>query len=215
MAALSDFERFVAPFVPDAPIPALHDAVLDASIEFCIRARPLRQVMPALTITPGTPEIEIEAEQADTQIVEVLAAWLPEGKLQAMSRADLDALYPQGWQDVSVAESAQIRGFYCRAPGLIRLVPALNQKAAKALTLDVNIAPMRTAQDVPDLLLERYAEVIASGALTRLHQHAAPYADAGRAVSYLQRFEALCAALADESTRGHQHAPLRIISEHW
>jgi len=215
MAALSDFERFVAPFLPDAPIPALHDAVLDASIEFCIRARPLRQVLPAITLTPGTPEIEIEAEQADTQIVEVLTAWLPEGRLQAMGRADLDAMYSQGWQHLAVADTAQVRGFFCRAPGLIRLVPALSQKATRALTLDVNIAPVRTAQEVPDLLLERYAEVIAAGALARLHQHAAPHADAGRAVSYLQLFEAYCTRLADEATRGHQQARLRIISEHW
>jgi len=145
----------------------------------------------------------------------VLTAWLPQGRLQAFTRPDLDAMYSQGWQHLAVADTAQVRGFFCRVPGLIRLVPALTQKAVKALTVDVNIAPVRTAQEVPDLLLERYAEVIAAGALARLHQHAAPYADAGRAVSYLQRFDALCAALSDESTRGHQQAPLRIISEHW
>jgi len=215
MAALSEFERFVAPSVPGAPLPAVHDALLDASIEFCTRTRVLRETLLPISLTPGIPEIEIDPPEADTQIVEVLAAWLPEGKLQAASRADLDTAWPQGWQDVQVSSTAQVRAYWCRAPGLIRLVPMLNQKAVKALTLEVALAPTRDAADMPDVLRDRYVEVLAVGALARLHQHAASWADPARALSYLQLFDNQCTRLADEAALGFQRAPLRIIADHW
>lgn len=212
MAAVSDFERFVLPHI-NAPLPAVHDALVDAAIEYCIRTRVLRDVVEPITLVRGVAEYEIEAPEADTQVVEVLKAWLSQEELKAVTRPELDALYPQGWLSLSVGNTAQIKVFYCRLPGLIRLVPMLNNKAARALTLEVAYAPTRTATTMPDVLLNRYAEKIAVGALSRLHQHNADYADVSRAVTYLQMFEGFCHMLADESSHGFAHYPLRTLQE--
>ena len=213
MASLADFERFVAPYVNGAPVPAIHDAVLDASIEFCIKTKALRSIVDPITLTRGVFEYEIDPPEAGTQIADVLTAWLPEGKINPLTRPDLDAMYPAGWANLTVSQTELVQGFYCPQPGYIRLVPAMDQKAARALILEVSYAPEQIATTLPDILLNRYAETIATGALARLHQHNAPYADPSRAISYMQRFDFLCSSKSDESTHGFHHQPLRVISE--
>lgn len=209
MAALSDFERFVLPFCAGVPMPAVHDAVLDASIEFCTRARVVRVFSDPITLSATTPEYEIDAPDGSTKVVEVMTAWLPEGKVDPATRPKLDEMYPDGWLDLMVGTTPEVQCFYCRAPGFIRMVPALNTTIAGALRLEVAIAPTRSATAVPDILLDRYAEEVRDGALARLHQHAAPYADPQRAVLYKQLFEAHCTRFADETQHGFAHQPLR------
>ena len=209
MAALSDFERFILPFMGNVPIPTVHDAILDACIEYCTRTRVLRNLVEPITLVNGVVEYEIDPPDGDNQITEVITAWLPEGQLLPATRPQLDALYPKGWAGLVAGSTQEVRRFYCRLPGLIRLVPALNTKATRALRLEVAYAPTRTAREVDDILLNRYAEKIASGALARLHQHSAAYADPNRAVMYLQQFEGFCNELADESSHGFSHQPLR------
>ena len=209
MADLRDFERFVLPFCPGAPLPAVHDAVLDASIEFCTRTRLDRHFVEPITLVRGVVEYEIDPPDGDSQVTEALAAWLPEGKIDPATRPELDALYPGGWDQLRVGSTFEVRRFYCRAPGFIRLVPAVDVKVARALRLEIAVAPTRDAREVPDVLLHRHAERIRDGALSRLHQHAASYADPQRALVYGELFERHCNTLADESTHGFSHQPLR------
>ena len=213
MAALADFERFILPFMSNVPIPAVHDAVLDACIDYCTRTRLLRDMVEPITLVKGVDEYEIDPPDGDNQITEVIAAWLPEGQLYPATRPELDALYPKGWFDLRVGSTYEVRHFYCRQPGLIRLVPSVNNKISRALRLEVAYAPTRTAREVSDILLNRYAEKIATGALAKLHQHNAEYADPNRAVIYMQQFESYCNELADESSHGFSHQPLRTARD--
>lgn len=214
MAALGDFDRYVLPFVNGAPAPAVEDAIRDACIEFCTRAGVLRATLDPITLTPAVPEIELDAPEADTQIVEVTAAWLPEGPVDPLTRPELDALYPLGWASASVGATREVRGFYSRRPGLLSLVPALNAKAPRALRLEVTYAPTRDAQEVPDLLYQRYAETIAAGALLRLHQHpGAEYADVSRVSAYSARFNDDINRMADDAPRGFGRKQLRTAPE--
>lgn len=209
MAALADFERFVLPLVEGAPAPAVEDAILDAAVEFCTRTRLLRTFLDPLTLVPGTTEYELDPPEADSQIVDVTAAWLPEGPLEPATRPELEELFPDGWAWRQVGTTAEVRRFYCRLPGFIRLVPAVAAKAPRALRLEVAYAPTRSARELADVLLNRYAEQLANGALARLHQHKAGYADAGRASAYLTAFEQACNGLADEGARGFARRRMR------
>jgi len=209
MAALADFERFVLPLVEGAPAPAIEDAILDAAVEFCTRTRLLRTFLDPLTLVPGTTEYELDPPEADTQIVDVTAAWLPEGPLNPATRPELEELFPDGWAWRQVGTTAEVRRFYCRLPGFVQLVPAVTVKAPRALRLEVAYAPTRAARELHDVLLNRYAEQLASGALARLHQHKAGYADAGRASAYLTEFEQACNGLADEGARGFAKRRMR------
>lgn len=210
MAQLSDFERYVLPFVAGAPAPAVEDAVLDACIEFCTRARVLRQILSPVTLVPKVAEYELDPPDGDNRITEVMAAWLPQGKIDPLTRPVLDELYPAGWANLSTADVRDVRGYYCRAPGIIRLVPMLSIKVARALTLEVAYAPARTATEVDDLLFDQYAEQIAAGALARLHEHPdADYADPSRVSSYRTKFEQAITGHSDDTQHGHAHHPLR------
>ncbi|MNK98676.1 hypothetical protein D3C87_1190470 [compost metagenome] len=209
MAALADFERFVLPLVEGAPAPAVEDAILDAAVEFCTRTRLLRTFLDPLTLVPGTTEYELDPPEADTQIVDVTGVWLPEGRLDPATRPELEELFPDGWAWRQVGTTAEVRRFYCRLPGFVQLVPALAAKAPRALRLEVAYAPTRSARELADVLLNRYAEQLASGALARLHQHKAGYADPGRATAYLTAFDQACVSLADEGARGFAKRRMR------
>lgn len=209
MASLADFERFVLPLVEGAPAPAVEDAILDAAVEFCTRTRLLRAFLDPLTLVPGTTEFELDPPEADTQIVDVTGAWLPEGKIDPATRPELEELFPNGWAWRQVGSTAEVRRFYCRLPGFVQLVPAVAVKAPRALRLEVAYAPTRSARELADVLLNRYAEQLASGALARLHQHKAGYADPGRAAAYLTAFDQACSALADEGARGFAKRRMR------
>lgn len=209
MAALADFERFVAPLVEGAPAPAIEDAILDAAVEFCTRTRLLRAFLDPVTLVPGTFEYELDAPEADTQIVDVVAAWLPEGPVTSATRPELEERYPDGWAWRQVGSTAEVRHFYCRLPGFVQLVPAVTAKAPRALRLEVAYAPTRSARDLHDVLLNRYAEQLANGALARLHQHKAGYADPGRAGTYQAAFDLACNTLADDGARGFAKRRMR------
>jgi len=209
MAALADFERFVLPLVEGAPTPAVEDAILDAAVEFCTRTRLLRAFLDPLTLVPGTTEYELDPPETDTQIVDVTGAWLPEGQIDPATRPELEELFPAGWAWRQVGTTAEVSRFYCRLPGFVQLVPAVSVKAPRALRLEVAYAPTRASRDLPDVLLNRYAEQLASGALARLHQHKAGYADPGRAAAFLTAFDQVCSALADEGARGFAKRRMR------
>lgn len=209
MAALSDFHRFVLPFINGAPLPAIEDAILDAAIEYCRRTRLLRVLLDPISLVPGEAELELDPPDGDSQITDVTGAWLPGRQLDPATRPELDALFPRGWAGLTVDTVDDVARYYCRAPGTIQLVPGVSVRMQRALVLEVAYAPTRTATTVPDLLLDRYAEKLQAGALARLHQHAAPYADPSRAVTYVQLFDSYCDTHADESAHGFAHHPLR------
>lgn len=202
MAALADFERFVYPFVEGAPAPAVEDAIVDAAVEFCTRTLVLRAFLDPVTLVPGTTEYELDPPEGDTQLVGVTAAWLPEGPLTSATRPELEELYPDGWAWRQAATTADVRHFYCRLPGFVQLVPSPMVKAPRALRLEVAYAPTRTTRELPDVLLNRYAEDLGNGALARLHLHKAAYADPGRAAAYRTEFDRACNLLADDGARG-------------
>ncbi|MGE8688623.1 MAG: hypothetical protein ACN6PJ_15885 [Achromobacter sp.] len=209
MASLADFERFVYPFAEGAPAPAVEDAILDAAVEFCTRTRLLRAFLDPVTLVPGTTEYELDAPEADTQVVDVMGAWLPEGRIGPATRPELEELYPDGWAWRTAGTTAEVQRFYCRLPGFIQLVPSLTVKAPRALRLEVAYAPTRTARELADVLLNRYAEHVADGALARLHLHKAGYADAGRAPAYRTEFDQACNRLADDGARGFAKRRMR------
>lgn len=202
MAGVGDFERFVLPFVEGAPTPAVEDAVVDSAIEFCTRTRVMRAMLDPVTLVPGMAEYELDPPDGASQITDVTGAWLPEGQILPLTRPRLAELFPAGWRAARAQSTRDVRGFYCRMPGLLELVPALAVQAPRALLLEVAYAPVRNATEVPDLLLNRYAEQIAQGAAARLHQHKAGYADPSRAGPYRVAFDEACVQFADDAARG-------------
>lgn len=216
MASLRDFERHVAPYVASAPVPAIEDAVLDASIELCTRARVLRRIGSGISIRAGRFEYELDPPEQDTQIVRIMAVWLAGRPLHAVTRPEVDALYPRGWVSLTTGSLAGVVTAHAPTPSTLRLVPAPAVNAPGALILDLAYAPTRTATEVPDRLLDQYAEQIADGAIARLHEQPnASYADASRAGTYRARFDTWCSKLADEAVRGGAQVRMRTPRDHF
>ncbi len=214
MAALRDFERHILPFVDGAPLPAIEDAVRDACVEFCTRTRVLRQILTPITLIAGLAEYELDAPDGDNRITEVMGVWLPQGRIDPFTRPKLDERYPNGWATLATGDVRDVAGYYCRAPGFVRLIPKLTIKVARAMTVEVAYCPGRDAVEVDDLLLDMYGEPIAAGALGRLHQHpGAKYADPTRVATYLSTFEAGITKHADDSQHGFAHQPLRTARD--
>jgi hypothetical protein len=216
MIEVSKFQRYVLPFVAGAPVPAVDDAVVDACVEFCTRALVLRCLQDPITLTPNTPEYCLDAPDMSTQVVGVTGAWLPEGQIDPLTRPKLDELYPTGWARATTACTRDVSGYFCPRPGLLRLVPQVTVTLPQALLVEIAIAPTRDATKVPDLLYQRYAEQIAAGALTRLHQHPdATYADPSRVATYREAFEDAIRTAAEASDMGFQKTTLETEPERW
>ncbi|MAK55663.1 MAG: hypothetical protein CML17_07455 [Pusillimonas sp.] len=210
MARVEDFHRYVLPFIANAPVPAVDDAIVDACIEFCTKTKVLRSIVGPMALLPRIDEYEIDPPEGDTVIKLVTTVWLPDGQIPSKTRPELDAAYPQGWANLETADPRFVDCYHCRIPGIIRLVPKLSVKVARAMTIEVAYAPSRQATEVDDVLLEEYAEVIAAGALGRLHQHpGAEYAEPSRVATYLETFRSEIARCADDGAHGFTSQPLR------
>src|SRR3546814_5547452 len=79
----------------------------------------------------------------NSQVVDVAGLWLPEGSIDPLTRVELDAHYPQGWATLSVGRTADVKGFHCRLPGFLRLVPYLTVRVDRAMSIEIAIAPSR------------------------------------------------------------------------
>ncbi|MDS1141717.1 hypothetical protein RE432_14845 [Pusillimonas sp. SM2304] len=210
MAQVADFQRYVLPFIANAPLPAVDDAVVDACVDFCTRTRVLRTIMAPVALVPGPGEYELDAPDGDNVIVSVTSCWLPQGKVFSKTRRELDDQFPNGWANLETSDTRSVWGFHCRLPGFLRLVPKLSVKVSRAMTLEVAYAPSRTATEVDDVLFQLYAEVIAAGALSRLHKHPdAIYADPSRVAAYTEEFEQAIASCGDDSAHGFAYQPMR------
>jgi len=213
VANVSDFERYVLPFLDGAPLPAIDDAVVDACVEFATRTSVLTSVSDPITLLANIAEYELDSPDSQTVVTGVKSVQLACGKVDPATRPELDDQYPDGWMSLAVSDLNRLRFYHSRLPGILRLVPMLSVKAANAMTVEVVYAPMRTATQVDDLLFDRYAEMIAQGALARLHQHRASYADPTRVATYLQAFEAAITESADDSPHGFEHHVLRTAAQ--
>jgi hypothetical protein len=213
MAAVADFRRYVLTGVDGAPLPAIDDAVVDACVEWCTRTRVLTAILDPITLVPAMADLELDPPDGDTQITEVMTAWLPEGRIGPLTKPELNARYPLGWAHLLAANTREVEGYYCRLPGWVRLVPMVSVKVPRALIVEVAYAPRRTATAVEDVLLDRYAEQIALGALARLHAHKAAYADPSRAGALRSAFDAAVVAHANDAPHGYAHKPMRTARD--
>jgi len=212
MADIREFERFVVPYIAGAPIPAVHDEIMGAAIEFCRRTRIYVQWVD-INLVDSQGEYEIEPEDPNTQVTETLSAWTAAGKLHPATRPEMDVWYPTGWDSITAGDINAIRRYHCPQPDKILVVPKPTFNATGGLRLEIALAPLPASTAVPEILLNRYWQVVRNGALGRLHQHPEKYADPNRAIGYLELFNSEVNRLADESIHGYNRNVLRVQIE--
>jgi len=209
---VKDFQRFVVPYIAGAPIPAVHDEIMGAAIEFCRRTRVFTEWI-EVNLTEHVGKYTITPAAQNVQVTETLSAWTSAGKLYPATRPELDVWYPGGWMDLETDAIDGIARYHCPLPDTIHIVPAPSFTQASALKLEVALSPMPTSTELPDILLNRYWQIIRNGALGRLHQHPEKYADPSRAAAYLELFNSEVNRLTDEPVHGYNRNVLRVQIE--
>lgn len=214
MAAFADFDRFIRPFIMNAPVPAIQDALLDAAIEFCEKSRLITQILEdKFSIAANQAEIEIDSPDGELAIAQPVNVWTATGKLQPKSKIELDDLYPSGWPTKTTGSLDSLLYWLSLSRPTLRLVPYLTVSASAALTIEVALKPTRAAATLPDVLLQDWAEDIAAGALARLNEHPLPYAMPDRVKGYRNAFDRAIVRAADYHARGFNKPVLRTLPD--
>jgi hypothetical protein len=91
------------------------------------------------------------------------------------------------------------------------LIPAPKANASAAITMRVALRPSRTSTSVDDVLLDRYGEIIARGALYRiLGSPGKPYSNPQLAIAYSGLFERDINDLRLAANAGHTRGEMRV-----
>lgn len=215
MKSLKLFERFVTARIGGVPQPAVENALLDAAIEFCDRTCVVSEIVGPYTINPGSDPITIDADRG-LDVASVRRVWIA-GRtrpLDPLSAQQIEEIYPEGWYDKSCASVTDLVGWAQVESAGLRLVPYLTVSVPSALTMRVAYKPSRDARELPDILLSRYPEQIASGALARLHEHAdTTYANPERVKAYRAEFDAHIMDTVNTQDIGFGRPMLRVAQD--
>lgn len=213
MKSIDDFLPWVTPSVIGAPEPMIKQYVLDACIDFCERTT-LVQTVETQDVVAGTAEYEVFTP-SQQRLVRVVSAFYNDTPLLPISvdevrrgsaaRAAVDAL-------VASTDGAPSY-FYQTTPTseMVYLWPKPSVAADEGLAVRAAFAPLRTARQVEDVLVEKYARVIALGALARLLSvPAQTFANDALSKTYETKYLAECAAAAVTARRGLTRGSLRV-----
>ncbi len=184
MIPVADFHAYVLPYAPGCSTVAASRALIDSAIEFC-RASYLLDETAEAAVVAGSRSVSMVL--ADPALV---PCWLMSARwngadLEPATPDQLDAERPD-WRTAS-AEAPRFVVGSPGTPGTLLLTPA--PTADGVLQATFAIAPARATRELPDVLLEEWAEGIASGALRRLlSMPSQPYSDPAAATAHGVRF---------------------------
>lgn len=164
MATLSDFYPYVMPSVQGCPTPLVINAVRCAVNDFCERTMMWRYKFEAADLIAGQRDYSF-VTPVGSSIAKPVYVAVNGFQLQPTNTDDLDAL-TMGWRD---AESSQPAMYYMDYNSTLVILPTPTISAVGGLDLEVALKIDITADYVPDWMFQNWAEIIAHGALMRLH----------------------------------------------
>lgn len=144
---------------PSCPQPFAIRQIRDAAREFCEQTRIWKETD---EITVTTPESEGVISPTDAAIVAVEEAWLDGSHLEAKTVAWLDENVPN-WHAFE-EDSGSPRYVTQLAPNTVTIVP----KATGTLRVRLILKPSRSADTLPEFLIDQYCRQIGEGAAGRV-----------------------------------------------
>lgn len=211
MAAFRDFDVYVRPHISGAPNPAIDDALRRAAIVFCKNTRCIAEDLPLMRI-PAKPTLSIDSADGELDPHNILEVETTSGPLNPVTRTELATLYPrEDWRTQTVGTVRELSRWFAETPTTLRLVPYLSIATDdRVLRVRCAMKPTIDATALPDLLLERYGEEIAAGALSLLHSAVnAPYAVPQLAGGFASVFARAIGPTSDEVDAGFNRPRLR------
>lgn len=186
-------------YAPACPEVLALSHLRDAGKAFCQRTK-LWRMADAFTI-PDTGEDILCAPQG-SYILEIVAARLDGNKLEPVTASYLDA-HQFGWRDDT--ESSGARWITQTEPDSVRVVPV----QGGTLKFELVLAPSDDADQLPDFMVDQYAQAIANGAIGEILSTPSDFANPQLGGAFVQRFEADLGRLSVSARKGQQNAPLR------
>lgn len=145
------------------PEPIAIFALRDAAIDFCRKSGILTEVLPPITIVPGTAEYQYQllSTSRSMQGLRVSEAWINDSEVFPITPSDL-AAENGNWSTLSGTPTNYIQP----EEGSLRLFRIPN--AAGTLTVRAVVAPRYDATEISDVLGYQWWQAVVSGALAYL-----------------------------------------------
>lgn len=206
-----EFMSYVLPFAPGASLIAAEFQTRLAAREFCERTKCWRLRLPAVDVTSNEFALAIP-DYAEIHKIE-RARWGRQYDLEPIQFTDL----PPGWEDATEAPPTVLTQsdwnqiiLYPFQPGSLDIEVFLKPKAGHDFTRSSALMQDYFNQ-VPDFLLEQFAEPIGAGAAARLLMLPnRPYSDMNAAAVQVARFNAACDARSSSNIRTQTRARARV-----
>lgn len=192
----------VMPQVPGCAEPTAIAAIRQAAIEFCEATRAWR-ARDQFEVTKSS--CSIVCAPASAVIFEFESVFFNGRRLEQVSVLELDRDHPN-WADDSREPSGTARYFTQTEHDTIRVVPAATGK----VDISLYVRPSEDALQLPDFLVDRYRNVLANGALSRLLLvPGQPFFSPDMAGYYATRFQQSLDRNFNVNIRGQQRARTR------
>lgn len=187
------------------------NAIRNACIEFCEKSLILTRDHTPVTIQKG--EVDYDFDPPTGYLVtKVMKAWLDNTPLDPMSPDAIKkaSVYNRdfaSYQDESSTPTAYLQ----KDERTVSLWPPADKEYSNGLTMRVALKPTRAGDSVEDVLFEDYAEVIASGALSRLMMSVGkPYTNEKMAAVHRGFFEKGINLARQRATHGQVRSNLAV-----
>jgi hypothetical protein len=195
-----DFARWILPEVLGCPDPVVDQAIVSTVYEFCDQTGAWDETQDAQTVEANVSDYDIPAPAGAIalRVLDVLLSGRPLSSLSFHTAA------------MTQRVSAPVGYTSSIERGVVRLVPVPTETGA-LLVVRAAYAPSMTATVLPDFLMQRYAEVIASGTKARLQMMpGVAWTNPTLAAVHAQRFQSGMIDARVESLYGRNNGSVRI-----
>ena len=210
-ASYESFFPNVLPEVPGAAEVVVVNAIRNAAIEFCEKSLILTRDHDPVDVQTGVVDYDLSPPSGYV-VVKVMRAWL--------ENSPLTPLAPDVVRDASVynrlfssyqSQASTPNAFLQKEERTVSVWPVPDKDYPSGLTMRVALKPSRASETIDNVILEDYAEAIASGALSRLMMSAGkPYTNVEMAAVHKGLFQQAINLARQRATHGQVRSNLSV-----
>lgn len=210
--AVTDFLPWVLPSALGCPEPTAVQHIVAAARELCNDSGIVQATFDPINLAEGVVEYELDSPESQQEIAWVLRAWNEGSPMQpAANEHVLNVLaYKPDAAGVTVQQGVP-REFFTLGPRAVGVYPIPQADVAGALIVRASLRPTRAATRLAQVLYDDWVEVVAAGALSRLHSVLGQsYSSEALAAVRSHDFRRGVAKARNEAQRGRHRGELRV-----
>ncbi len=219
-----DWLNSIAPAVPDAPVPAIEQAVRDAAIEFCEKTLLWTYDLTRISIVADTQEYDLtDPVGTFASIIGIESVrYKQDGEdddqfvfLKATSFDQEDTLNSGSWryQEATVPNEYYVSYADSSSNAVIGLKPIPTEASTSGLLVRVALQPDRDSDNFPHFLYQFFYQAIVDGAKAYLFNYdGQPWADRANYSKYRFAFEYAYNNAKKKKITGPTKRPMRLQS---